>query len=488
MTVGELVNATGGKLIFGCEKTEITSFEINSRCVKKGSCFVGVEGERTDGNLYIHDAINNGATVILSEKEMQCGVLAEVKNKGSELAFVLTDNVYNAITKAAIYFRDRYINNVVAVTGSVGKTTVKELIYYVLSENMFFSKTEGNKNNHLGLPLTLLSSGKAKNIVCELGISKKKEMALLSKISKPCVSVITNVGVAHAEYFGSRETTAQEKLKIISEMPPSGRIIINGDEPLLTENRYLSEKEKKGNIEVIKVSSVNEKSDYFVYNTRYKDGGTFFDIKKQGVCYLKELFVPIYGLHGAFDAAFAVACADIFDLSEESIRMGLKKYIPCGDRQRLIEKNGYYILLDCYNASPESFKASLDAYKNIKKEKGVKTSCIVAGSMLELGKISEAEHAKLGQIIASSSPDVLITVGREASIICDEAEKNGMSRENVYSFLSEYDAGKSVETEENDDIFAINAASVIKKRLPSGALIMIKGSRALKLERIAKYL
>ena len=491
MTVSELLKATGAKLLFGCENTEILSFAVSSKRVKTGSCFVAVKGERTDGNLYISEAIKNGARVILTEKEPEKrATYATEKNLISEkrISYILSDNVYNAVSKAAIYFREKYIENIVAVTGSVGKTTVKELIYSVLSESIVFSKTEGNQNNQLGLPLTILSNNNAKNIVCELGISNKGEMCFLSEISKPNVSVITNIGVSHAEYFKGRENTAHEKLKIISGMRSGGRVIINGDEPLLSESRFLAEEAEKVGLEVISVSWLSDKSDYYVYNVNTVDGGTVFDIKKQGEPFLNGLFVPIHGLHGAIDSAFSVAVADVFGVSEENIRRGLKKYTPCGDRQRLIEKGGYLILLDCYNASPESFKASINAFEIIATERKINSRCIVAGSMLELGDITEYEHKKLGESIAALSPSLLITVGREAEYIADSAEKNGIKE--IFRALPKVNGALVTKTPEKyaaGSCCAEKIASEIKKRLSKGSLILIKGSRALRLEEIIKY-
>ncbi len=483
MTVSELLDVTGGRLLCGKKDTETGALVISSKGVKKGSCFVAIKGKNSDGNSFIDEAIEKGATVILSEKHPVAygglyGLVERILTGG--ISFILVEDIYRALKSAAKYYRQKYLENVIAVTGSVGKTTVKELIYSVLSEGMEIYKTEGNKNNHLGLPLSIISGNKSKNAVFELGISNFGEMKELSEISAPTVSVITNIGSAHIEFFSSRENIAAEKLKIISGMKRGGTLVINGDEPLLTDRikcrtEWLSASERSAaEIKILTVSEKNESADYYVYNLSFSANGTFFDIKKQDSLIYKGLFVPITGKHGALDAAFAVAVGDIFGSTEAEVRSGLAKFSSCGDRQKLEIIDGIICFFDCYNASPESFCASLDAFKILADEKNANIRGVVAGSMLELGDASEKEHKKLGEKISDCCTELLITVGAEASFIADGAKNGGMKAENVISFS---DVG---------DIEAV--ALAVKKRLPKGSALLIKGSRGMRLERLREYL
>lgn len=483
MKVDELLEASGGRLLYGKNDTILGALVLSSKEVKKGDCFVAVKGENNDGNCFIEEAIENGASVILSDRHPVIydglyGLVERIHN--GNVSFVLVENIYEAVKRAAKYYREKYLEKVVAVTGSVGKTTVKELIYSVLSERMDIYKTEGNKNNHLGLPISIISGKKSKNAVFELGISNFGEMKELSLISAPNVSVVTNIGSAHIEFLLSRENIADEKLKIISGMKKDSALIINGDEPLLTAFKNKSEgvfsvsENSDTAVEIISVSEKDKNADYFVGNVSFYDGGTFFDVYKQGKILYKGLYVPIMGRHGAFDAAIAVAVGELFDCKEENVRRGLKRFNPCGDRQRLENIGELNCIFDCYNASPEAFSASLDALNILADRKKATGKAVVAGSMLELGKESEKAHKKIGEKIAQVSPELLITVGKEAQNIAEGAKESGMKEENIISF---------------PDNFHLEAvAEEIKKRLPRGSLLLIKGSRALKLERLREYL
>lgn len=467
MTVSELSEIIGGKIISGNKDLRISGFTIDSRSANAGCCFVAIKGERHDGNDFIKEAFDKGAAVVLSEDKDVCFTLSDSQIKGKNRAFVLTDNVYDSLRKTATLYRERYIENVIAVTGSVGKTTVKELIYSVLSERIEVNKTEGNKNNLLGLPLTVLSGKMSKNAIFELGISNFGEMSVLSSIAKPNVSLITNIGNMHIEGLLSRENIAVEKLKITKGMESDGFLFINGDEPLLANAKTFVKN-------TVEVSEKNENASFFVYNVSLSANGTFFDLKRQGKKLYTKLFVPVLGRHGAFDAAFAVAVGDFFGCTEGEIRRGLKKYIPCGDRQRIEEIDGSFYLFDCYNAGPESFEAALNSLEITAAEKSIENIGVVAGSMLELGEISKPEHIKLGEMIARLKPRFLITVGEEAFFIGKGAENFGLEREKIISFPNE------------NDIQSV--AKALENNVSGYSLVLIKGSRRMRLERLRSFL
>ncbi len=467
----------GGILICGSPDTEIEGFVCNSNNVRCGNCFVAIKGKHYDGNSFIKEAEKKGAVAVLSDSKTS---LETELLSGSSISLLLTDNVYNALGKAAKFHRENYIKNVIGVTGSVGKTTVKELIYSILSEKLDIFKTEGNKNNELGLPLTILSGNMSKNVVIELGISNFNEMEKLSGIAQPDVSVITNIGNMHIENFGTRENTAREKLKILTGMKENGTLVFNGDEKLLTDFPELPDNR-------VTVSEKNNECDIFVFNVRTSSAGTFFDVKiniktedqktfrkKNDFKKYMDIFVPIIGNHGAFDAAFALAVGEIYGCSEEQIRRGLKKYKPCGDRQNIEYINGRCYIFDSYNAGPESFDAALNVLKITAEEKGIKYKAVLAGSMLELGNISKEEHIKLGKKIANNGADLLITVGEEGMYIAEGAVSAGMNKEKVSVFLNESDMEKIFEK--------------LKNNLKKGAILLIKGSRGMHLERIREYI
>lgn len=464
MTADELSRAIGGRIAEGSGDAVITGFTSDSRLVKRGSCFATLRGNRFDGRSFISEAVNSGASVILSDAFSE---ISESQAETAKPTFVLTENVYSALGRAAAYNRKKNVEKAVAITGSVGKTTVKELVYSVLSKTHSVSRTEGNKNNLLGLSLTLLSENTAKNAVLELGISNIGEMETLSRIAAPDVAVITNIGDMHAEGFKAREITAEEKLKITVGMKKDGILIINGDEPLLARSERLS-------ASTVRVSEKSRNADYYIHSIFSSSAGTVFNIDKGGKEHYKELFVPIVGRHGALLGAFAAAVGEIFGCSESEIRRGLGEYTPCGDRQRREDINGISCIFDCYNAGPESFDAAIEAFETIFKDGGYTEKGIVAGDMLELGALSREAHIRLGEKIAKLDPKLLVTVGKEASFIAQGARCAGMSDGSIAAF-----------TDAND----LNAvADTVKEKLNLGSLLLIKGSRGMRLERIKELL
>lgn len=463
MTARELAEITGGRLILGDESVAVTGFTSDSRTVKKGNCFAVFKGKRFDGNAFITQAVKNGASVILSEEPPTSSLLSE----RALPAFILTESVLSSLQKSAAYYRNKNIGKTVAITGSVGKTTVKELIYSVLSQRTALLKTEGNNNNVLGLSLTLLSGKTANNAVLELGISNIGEMERLSEIAGPDIAVITNIGNMHAEGFKARKITADEKLRITAGMKKDGILIINGDEPLLTESEHLPEN-------TVRVSVKSKNADYYVHGVSCSSAGTVFDIDKKGKKGYRALFVPIVGKHGALLAGFTVAVGELFGCTEEEIRRGVGEYKPCGDRQRRENINGISCIFDCYNAGPESFNAALEAFGIIFADGGFTARGIVAGDMLELGELSVNAHISLGEKIAELNPELLVTVGKEALLIAMGAKRAGMSDCRIFTFT------------DINNLCAV--ADTVKKKLKGGSLLLVKGSRGIRLERLKELL
>lgn len=459
----DILKACGGKLICGDPEAMVSDFVIDSRRVKTNSAFVALKGENTDGNLYICDAAAAGASLCITGDNSR-------NNLPSGCALMYCPDVVSALGEIAAHYRRIERKTVVGVTGSVGKTTVRELCGSVLSKKRRVCVPDGNFNNLLGLPLTLLKDDGAETAVVEAGISVRGEMERLSYISAPDVAVVTNIGTMHTETLGARENIAREKLKIRHFMKENSILVIP-DDPIIKD-------EYTDGVRVLTVSEANERAHYLISENKAYPGGRLLSVRKRGIWEFRDIFVPIVGAHGGLDAAYAVVVADQLGYTEKEIREGIKSYKPCGNRQKIEEKNGITLISDCYNSGPKSLEAALEAFTETVKEKerrGIKVKkVLLLGSMLELGEISEEEHFRLGKSAAECNPDMLITFGNEAKGFALGAEESGLDKNRITSVVNE-----------NDTESVMQALSGC---FDGNAVVMIKGSRRLRMERFSEYL
>lgn len=454
--ISELAAACGGKMINIENDIVVGNIVVNDKEVKENCCYCAIRGETHDGCDFVPLAIKAGATVILTEKS----------NWEQNYPLIVVKDAREALLKAAKYYREKEIKRLYAVSGSVGKTTVKDMLHSILSVKESVLKTPENKNNLIGAPLTLLSNRVAETAVIEAGISLKGEMDKLGEMLCPDVAVITNIENMHTETLGNKENIAREKLKLLGYIKPGGRAVLLYDEPLLREA-------KLGERESILVSADNEKADFCLKNCVTDASGTIFDVMYKGEILYENLFVPLIGKHNALNALLAVA-AVFGKVSEEEIRLGLKKAKISGMRQKMVEINGNKIILDAYNAGPASCRAVLDTFNTIAESEKGKKRIIVFGSMLELGKISETEHYALGKAVAEIDSDVLIVYGSSAKPLARGAKDGGMSEDRTFYF------------EDGEKNSAIRRFEEESKE-PS--VILIKGSRRMRMEDfVGKYL
>ena len=431
---------------------EIGSISIDSREVGKNTLFVAVRGEVTDGHKYIGSAVKNGAVCVM------CEYIPE----GVEGSFILVDDTIKAISDIASYCRNKINPFTVGVTGSVGKTTTKEFISYVLGEKFPTHKSGGNFNTVYGLSLTLAAmSSSHKAVVAEMGMSALGEISQLTAIAQPDAAVITNVGTAHMEALGSRENICRAKLEITEGLKKDGTLIYNGDEPLLWTKRDTFPKS-------ISIGLKNKEADAFGYNIRTEGNTTVFDMIFKGES-LKDIAIPTVGEHNVYNAMAAYSCGILAGMTDSEIRRGLGKYVPSGMRQRIYEKNGYTVIEDCYNASPESMKAALSVLASIGKGK---RKIAVLGDMRELGDNSAALHGGVGEFAAEMGVDMVCSYGLLAADIARSAKAKGVS--GVYSY---------------DDCGDPKGMSeYLKGLLREGDAVLFKASRAVSLEKVIELL
>lgn len=452
-----IAKACRGKLIYEGTKKAYGAV-IDSRKISEGDIFVAIAGERTDGHLYLASAAEKGAAAVLTEKIPADMTPFEING----CSVILCENTSLSLAYLSAEHKKECDVLTVGVTGSVGKTTTRQFIASVLGAKFPTHKTEGNFNNALGLPLTLLGiKGEHKAAVIEMGMSAKGEISFLTKLTRPDIGVITVIGSSHIEHLGSREGIRDAKLEIRDGMSENGILVLNGDEVLLS------------NIEnAIYVSLHNKKCPYRAENVRTDGDGMVFDaVTPSGV--ITECRIPTLGEHTVLDAMYAVTVGKIAGLTDSEIKEGLSSFVGVGMRQNIVKHNGITFINDYYNASPESIKASLSVTKRLASDTGGRTVAVI-GNVMELGSRSEELHRSVGKYISEIRADLLFTFGKDAAFIADEAVKNGFDENNVFVF-----------TDINDEK---PISACVKENIKDNDCVLIKASHGIDMGRIAKIL
>ncbi len=446
-----IADMCGGKVNTVCE---VKSISIDSREIGEKTLFIALRGENTDGHKYIDSAVKNGAVCVMCEKVPE----------GYNGPYILVEDSVLAIAEAASLFKTEISPFTVGVTGSVGKTTTKEFISYVLAEKYPTHKSGGNFNTIYGLSLTLMAMSRFhEGLVLEMGMSALGEISQLTNVAHPDVAVITNIGSAHLEALGSRENICRAKLEIIEGLKENGLLVYNGDEELLWSKR-------ESFPENISVGIKNEDVDCFGYNIRSVENMTVFDMRYKDE-YIKDVELPTVGDHNVYNALAAFTVGIRAGLSVDEIRNGLKNYRTTGMRQKIYSNKGYTIIEDCYNAGPESMKAALAVLAKLGK---TGRTAAVFGEMRELGEMSDELHKLVGRYAAELGIDRIYTFGEHAIEIAVGALENGMDETSIFSI-------KDVEDVEG-------MANVLKKDLAENDVVLFKASRAVKLERVISLL
>lgn len=405
MKISEILLSTKGLLLNGNEDDLVESFSIDSRNINNNDFFIAIKGEKFDGNDFIFDVLNKGCKGVIFDKNIDIDF-----KKYKDKIFIKVNNSIKALQDMARYKRSLYDIPVVAITGSVGKTSTKDIIASVMSEKYNVLKTEGNHNNHIGLPLTLLKL-KDHNAMCiEMGMNHFNEISLLTNILKPTIAVITNIGTAHIGNLGSRENILKAKLEILEGLKENGNIIINNDNDLL-HKWYIDNKAKYNII----TYGIENESKYQAKNILNEIENSTFDINNV----TKNIFVPVPGNHFIYNSLCAFAVGKILNISNEMIKEGIKKFELSKNRIENIDlPNDIRLISDCYNANYDSMKAAIELLSKYKERK-----IAVLGDMLELGKYSEEIHSNIGKLI-NDNIDILICSGEMSKYIYNNSKTN----------------------------------------------------------------
>lgn len=414
LTIKSIADVCDGKLLGIDEETqnplidiEVSGIVTDNRKVTEKSVFVAIKGNRVDGHSFIEDAFAKGAIGVISEKELDM-----------ERPYILVRDSLAAIKKIAKFYRENLDIKVVGVTGSVGKTSTKEIIHAVLSEKYNTLKTEGNFNNELGLPLTVFRLREEHEIaVLEMGISNFGEMTRLSEIAKPDVAVITNIGLCHLENLGSRDGILKAKTEMFKNIKDDATIILNGDDDkLITINEY-------NGIKPVFYGMNNTGLPVFADNVAPKGiKGIACDLHYGED--IISVMINIPGIHMVYNALAALCVGKSFGLSNEEIKRGIEKLKPVQGRNNIIETEKYTVIDDCYNANPVSMKASIDVLEFADTRK-----VAILGDMFELGVNEEKLHQGIGQYLCDKNIDVIIFIGKLMKNAYDALDN---SREKYY--------------------------------------------------------
>ncbi len=427
---------------------EITSVVIDNRQVTPGALFVAIKGERLDGHTFVESAVKAGAAAVLVHQDVETSVPV-IRVEDTEKAFL----------DLAREYRNLFDIPVVALTGSVGKTTTKEMIWCVLNAKYNAHKTEGNLNNSIGVPRVLLGLNEDHTAaVIEMGMNHKGEISVLTKTALPNMAVITNVGVSHIENLGSREGILAAKLEILEGLKPGSTLILNTDNDMLSTVKE-SDFDNKFKI---RTYAIKTDADVTATDIIYKEASTEFTASvKPSISF--KVVLPTTGEHNVYNALAAISVGIEEGIEPQLMAKALLNYVPAGMRELVEVVGGVTLVEDCYNASPDSVRALSNTLR-IKGEGGHRKIAVIA-DMLELGSYSEEGHRNCGKYLAEAGVDMLLTYGELAKYVADEAKKCGVLR--VFEFDSKEELAKHL-------------SAILKE----GDVVAFKGSRGMKLEDV----
>lgn len=435
--------------------TAVHALCTDSREAEAGVAFVALRGSRVDGHDYIETAIANGCRCVICEKVTEAEAHTEV-------AYITVADSEAALSALAAARRENLNAAVVAVTGSVGKTTTKDAVAAVLASKKRVYASKGNHNSVIGMPLSMMEIPKECDCaVLEMGMSGFGEIERMSLAAAPNIAIITNIGTSHMEALGSRKGICRAKLEILCGLQTGGTLLLNGDEPLL---RGVGGKSYR----TMYVSLTCEKADFYAQNIRILEDRTCFDVvTKEGVC--RELAIPVCGRHNVYAALYAYATGKLLGLYDDEIREGLWHFTCAEMRQSVYAHKDVYVLEDCYNASPESMRAAIDVLAEQASFHSGR-SIAVLGDMLELGKTSDALHRSVGAHLAERRIDLLVALGAGGEKIAEGAREGGMEEKKI---LVLSDAT-------HKDAVARLLSGLVRK----GDTILFKASRGVRLEQL----
>lgn len=429
----------------------ITGVCIDSRKVVEGNLYIPIRGVNNNGHQYVKQAIAQGAKAVLWEKKEP--------NPPTEVVVILVEDTTIALQTLAKSYRDQLHMKVIGITGSNGKTSTKDMLASVLSKKYITQKTLGNFNNEIGVPLTLLSFGESIEVaVVEMGMENLGELSFLTKMVRPDIAIITNVGCAHLENLKTMETIAKAKVEISEGLSEQGVFIYNGDQDLILD--AVREKQIPGLIRC-KTFGMKEQNDAVIQDVKQDAHGVSFQLRQEDFTYRLDMI----GKHNAYNATAAIIAAKALGLSKEEINEGFSSIEKTGLRNELVQLKECLILNDSYKSNPNSALAAMDTMEEFECDYKI----AVLGDMLELGETSDMIHYTLGKDVAKYHVQEVLTIGEMARYIaqgvrdhCDAHVQQFETKEALLSYLQPY-------TKQH-------------------CMILVKGSRGMQLDEVVNAL
>lgn len=470
ITVKELLEATGGNLLLGQEDQHAGHISLDSRKMEGDDLFVPIVGERVDAHLFLCQAIASGAAAVFTSEHhrwedvkasvrQQCEGNREQEKKALGAAWIEVPDTKKALQDLGSFCRKRLTLPLVGITGSVGKTTTREMIAEALSAGFLVYKTPGNSNSQVGVPITIAEIPQSAEIgVIELGMSEPGEMERISRVARVDCAVITNIGVAHIEQLGSQEHILEEKLHIQDGMPAEGILFLNGDDPLLA-----SVVPKEGRKRVL--YGLGRDCDYRAEDLHLEEGYPVFTAVHGDRSVRVRL--QVMGSHMVSNAMAALAVADTYGLSMEKAALALGQFKGYKGRQQIFQWGGVTVIDDSYNASPVSMKAGLEVLASVK---GEGRRIAVLADMKELGLEAVRFHEEIGAYIGEHPLDMVLLLGELASCI-----GSGMDAARAVTPYIEMDRLAQVE-------------EWLDEHIREGDCILFKGSNSMKLSEAVRHL
>ena len=452
LTLRQLLEAVGGTLLGDYDDLDTTFVDVctDSRKVTEGCLFLPLQGERFDGHGFINGALEDGAVGCITARDRE--------NYLPGKFYVKVRSTQRALRDLARYYKGLFPIPFVAVTGSVGKTTTKDMVAAVLSNKFKVLKTEGNFNNDIGLPLTVLRLDHTHEIcVLEMGMDHAGEIDYLSELVEPDVALITNIGDAHIENLGSREAIFNAKCEVFAHLKRDGLAVLCGDdEMLITLRGKLDQKSV--------VVGSSEALDYVAYDLQSEDSHLRCMIRTPSSQFGAD--IPALGNHMIYPTLMAAAVAEHFGMAPDEIAQGIRAFLPTKMRMNLIRCSGDVVILnDAYNANPQSMRAAAAVLGDANHRRRV----AVVGDMKELGVNSQLFHRAVGGYFAEAGVERLIAIGDLARYIAEGAQEAGLENASYYPTIDE-------------------AKAALRREVRAGVTILVKASRSMAFERIVDFL
>lgn len=454
MTAGEIAAAAGGRILAGDGEKKVGRIVLDSRKAGEGDLFVPIIGEKVDAHRFLRQVCEAGAAAVFTSEHKEEDLAGE---PADGTAWIQVDDTRDSLQRLGAWCRSQRSIPVVGVTGSVGKTTTREMIAAALEAGFQVYKTPGNSNSQVGVPITMWDIAPEDEIaVIELGMSEPGELTKIAKVARPTMAVITNIGIAHIEQLGSRENILKEKLTIQDGMEAGGILLLNGDDDLLSRTTA-----REGISTVY--YGIGENCQYRAEEVSMEDGRAVFTAVHGDKRVPVRLQVP--GRHNVLNAIAALAVAEESGLPMEEAAVTLERFHGFKHRQQIFEKDGVTVVDDTYNASPVSMKAGLDVLETVG---GRKRRIAVLADMKELGENTKAFHYEVGAYMKDHPVDLLFTLGDLAREIARGARENGGAGQ-----IEEF-SGKG------------ELAGRLRQVLRPGDCVLFKGSNSMGLAELAE--